>query len=232
MEFKFKQFSIYHQDNVFKFGTDAALLATWVDMSKSKNVLEIGTGTGVITLMMAQRNPNGSYLGIDISKTAIELASKNLHKFPIDAEIKFKHSAIQAFSFEGKFDLIVSNPPFFEDSTKSPSELKNTTRHADTLPLRDLLSYSKDLLTPNGSINIIYPIRYLNNINSICNEMGLFPNHITTLRSTSQKAIKRVLISITCCPCSPITSELIINGNHKGYSNQVYNMLAPFLLNL
>ena len=230
--FQFKKFTIQHREDVFKFGTDAALLATWVDISNSSKVLEIGTGTGVISLMLAQRNSSANYTGIDISKNAIELADQNFETYPLPSKIKFMHSSLQHFYPEEKFDLIVSNPPFFESSTKSPSELKNTSRHTDLLSLHDLLRHSKRLLTPTGTINLIYPVRYLKEIKAICQELGMFPQQIVFTRSNSSKPIKRVLISIGQQETIAQEQELNINGNYTGYSLPVFKMLQPFLLKL
>ena len=230
--FQFKKFTIQHRDDVFKFGTDAALLATWVDISTAENILEIGTGTGVISLMMAQRNENAVFTGIDISKNAIDLANQNLSSYPTPTKIKFELSSLQEFTTEHKFDHIISNPPFFENATKSPSPLKNTTRHTDGLSLEELLMHSKRLLHSAGTISLIYPVRYLDNIKTLCEKHDLFPSKIVYTRSTASKPIQRVLISIGNKRTTPLEEELLINGNHQGYSEQAFQMLSPFLLKL
>ena len=232
MGFEFKQFTISHQEDVFKFGTDASILATWKNISNYSNILEIGCGTGVITLMMAQRHPTASYTGIDISESAVKLSNTNLNNFPIQTQIEFIASSVQDFSTQKKYNLIISNPPFFEDSTKSPSNLKNTTRHTDTLSLRDLLIHSKRLLTNQGEIQIIYPVRYLKNLKQICADLELHINQLTFTRSTPTKSIKRILVSISPLKKELIERELIINGSSKGFSETVFKMLQPYLLKL
>lgn len=233
MSFQFKQFKINHHPEVFKFGTDAALLATWVNLTHSKTVLEVGTGSGVISLIMGQRNPHAKYVGIDISSHAIELAQQNLKDYPLPTQIEFMHSKLQNFESSIKFDHIISNPPFFENSTKSPSSLKNNTRHTDTLPLLDLLKCSKQLLTTHGKISLIYPVRYLEDIYSICQEIQLFPQRVHLTRSRPERDIKRVLIELGATPnANPEQTELIIEGTYKGYSKTVYDMFQPFYLKL
>ena len=232
MSFQFKQFTIQHNDRVFKFGTDAALLATWVDLKPNTHVLEIGCGSGVITLMMAQRQPSAHFTGIDVSLDAIKLSESNTQDSGFQSPFTFTHQTIQDYSSDRLYDTIVSNPPFFESSTKSPTSLKNTTRHTDTLSLVDLLTHSKRLLLPNGTIQLIYPIRYLDNLFSICQELELYPIKVCKTRSTSTKPLKRVLISIGTKECIPQVQEILINGSFKGYSEQVYHMLKPFLLKL
>lgn len=230
--FQFKKFTIQHREDVFKFGTDAALLATWVDIENSKNILEIGTGSGVITLMMAQRNPKPTFTGIDISNNAIELATHNLASYPTQINIKFENESLQNFKSKKQFDHIISNPPFFENGTKSPSDLKNTTRHTDGLSLMELLTHAKRLLSPAGRISLIYPVRYLDDIKVICKKLDLFPTQIVRTRSTSNKPVRRVLISIGTKNCIPIENELIINGDQKEYSPEVFKMFKPFYLKL
>ncbi len=233
MSFQFKQFKINHHPEVFKFGTDAALLATWANIANSKNILEIGTGCGVISFIMGQRNPLAKYIGIDISSDAIKLAQQNLDHYPIPTQIEFIHTKLQNFATSIKFDHIISNPPFFEKSTKSPSSLKNTTRHTDTLPLQDLLQESKKLLTINGKISIIYPVRYLNDIYSVCKKIQLYPQRVYLTRSKPEREIKRVLVELGLTPnTNPKQIELIIEGTHKGYSKRVYDMFQPFYLKL
>jgi len=233
MSFQFKQFKIDHHPEVFKFGTDAALLATWVDLADDQNILEVGIGSGVITFIMGQRNPKATYTGIDISTYAIELAQHNLTHYTLPTRIDFMKSKLQGFKPNRKFDHIVSNPPFFENSTKSPSNLKNTTRHTDTLPLRDLLTLSKDLLSPNGKISLIYPVRYLEDIYAICEEIQLFPQRVHLTRSKPNKEIKRALIELHLQANNHFEkTELIIEGDYKGYSKKVYEMFEPFYLKL
>ena len=232
MSFEFKKFKIKHHIEVFKFGTDAALLATWANVLDDDSILEIGTGTGVISLIMAQRNPKASITGIDISKIAIELANQNLVDFPLPNHLRFNHSSLQEFKTEQQFSHIVSNPPFFEKSTPSPSELKNRARHTNDLSLFDLLLHSKRLLKPNGIISLIYPIRYLKDLLENAKELKLFPIEIVQTRSTAQKPVKRILISLGLQECKAKNSELIINGNQSSYSPTVFKMFEPFYLKL
>ncbi|MFT6801955.1 MAG: tRNA1Val (adenine37-N6)-methyltransferase [Salibacteraceae bacterium] len=232
MDFKFKKFTISHREDVFKFGTDAALLATWAIIENAQSVLEIGCGSGVISLMLAQRNPKCNFTGIDLSKEAVELSNANASKFPFETIFEFQQSTLQEFKSNQKFDLIVSNPPFFENATKSPSELKNTTRHTDTLPLFELLKHSKRLLSDTGSFQFIYPSRYLSEIKSIATDLHFHINEIVFTQSTSAKPIKRVLVRLSNTESVVQESNLIINGDISGYSQEVFDRFEPFYLKL
>ncbi len=232
MNFQFKQFTLQQDSEVFKFGTDAALLATWIKNKNSKHVLEIGTGTGVISLMMAQRNPKANYTGIDISKQAIELAQKNLSNFPIPSQIKFLKVSLQEFETKSNFDLIVSNPPFFENGTKSSAAVNLGARHTDTLSLFDLLENSKKLLSENGKISWIYPSRYLDQILKYCKELTLYPIEIVLVRSKIGKEVKRVLMTIQKKPGDCKREELIIEEQNRDYTPEVLTRFKPFYLHL
>lgn len=232
MNFKFKQFTLQQHPDVFKFGTDASLLATWVKLEKVKKVLEIGTGTGVISFMMAQRNPQAQYVGIDISKKAIYLAHENLINYPIPASVTFENITVQDFQTSHKFDLIVSNPPFFENGTKSKTTVNKTARHTDTLNLQELIANANRLLSDNGRISFIYPSRYLDHILECSAALNLYPNEIISIRSKVGKEIKRILISIQKTPTEILKEELIIEEQDRTYTPAVLAMFRPFYLHL
>jgi tRNA1Val (adenine37-N6)-methyltransferase len=232
-EFRFKKFSLNHHPEVFKFGTDAALLATWVRTEGVQSILEIGTGSGVISLMLGQKMPDVPIVGIDRSAIAIELATKNLSNFPLPSKISFHHVPLQDFTTSQKFDLIISNPPFFESSTRSPLALKNETRHTEHLSLHDFIQHSKRLVSSSGHISFIYPSRYLDNIRSICKEEDLYLHQICYLKSKSHSPIKRILVSIgRNVPSHLEEEELIIHGDYSGYSETIFQRLEPYLLKL
>lgn len=232
MSFQFKKFKIEHRPEVFKFGTDAALLAVLAPIENSQRILEIGTGSGVVTLMMAQRNSTATYLGIDISEAAISLAIKNHSNYPIPANISFKHTSLQDFTGQALFDHVISNPPFFENSTKSPKALKNSTRHTDILPLKILLENSKRLTNQSAKTTIIYPSRYINDIKAHCESLNLWIKSVTFIGSKPEKPIKRVLVTIQKTACKTVEKTLFTEGNHKGYSEEIFRKFEPFYLYL
>lgn len=232
MEFKFKKFTIQQTSKVFKFGTDAALIATFADALKAHKVLEIGTGTGVVTLMMAQRNANPTYVGIDISEEAILLANQNLQNYPLPHHIQFKHSTLQKFESDTLFDLIVSNPPFFENSTKSHSDVNLNARHTDTLSLNDFLHHSSRLMNSEGVLQFIYPSRYITDIENQCRELNLHVTEITSVRSKIGKEVKRVIVSIKKHSKPKKEKELIIEEQNREYTPEVHQMFKDFYLKL
>src|SRR6478736_3632457 len=137
--FEFKQFKIKQDRCAMKVGTDAVLLGAWVVPNGSKKILDIGTGTGVIALMLAQKSSAG-ILAIDIDRESTEQAGINVAESIFHSQIKVVHTSFQELvkNSSEKFDLIVTNPPYFIDSFKNPSERSTTARHTDSLSFEDL----------------------------------------------------------------------------------------------
>lgn len=226
--FKFKKFTLTHHPEVFKFGTDAALLATSIPLNNPKNILEIGTGTGVISLILGQRFPNTPITGIDISAAAIQCANENLHHYSLAHQINFQLVSLQNFVPSTPFEVIVSNPPFFENSTKSTS-LK-LARHTDSLSLNDFLKYAAPLLSPTGQIFLIYPSRYFTQLQEIGIQNGLFISRVTFFKDRPTADSKRILVTFSKQKRTPVYTTQIVKGNHFGYSEQVYRWFTPFYL--
>ena len=137
--FTFKQFHIDHSRCAMKVGTDGTLIGAWfsADCNNSR-ILDIGTGTGLIAIMAAQRFSGAQVVGIDIDSDCIEQANENVAASPWCDRISIIHSALQEFTSSEGFDAIVSNPPYFVDSLLSPDEKRSTARHANTLSFNDL----------------------------------------------------------------------------------------------
>jgi tRNA1Val (adenine37-N6)-methyltransferase len=145
--FTFKQFEIQQSKNVFRVGTDGVLLGSMATVNNALNVLEIGTGTGLISLMLAQRNSNAQFLGIDINKEASNLTKINFENSPFKSRLKNIHCDFKNFDMDKNFDLIVSNPPYFE---ASESEKDKIARQTVELNFKQLISKSSELLSENG----------------------------------------------------------------------------------
>ena len=152
--FRFKQFEILQDRCAMKVGTDGVLLGAWA--SGGTRILDIGCGTGLIALMMAQRFPAAQVVGIDIDEEACGQARENVTASPFGDRIDVAHCRLQDYSGE-EFDAIVSNPPFFLNSLKNPDSKRAMARHADTLPFRDLWQGVKRLLSENGIFSVVLP---------------------------------------------------------------------------
>ena len=146
--FRFKKFTVYHDRCAMKVGTDGVLLGAWVNVS-GDNILDIGTGTGLISLMMAQRNEKAVIDAIDIDSDAVSQAKDNIGNSPFSNRINSWNASLQEFSskVEKRYDVIVSNPPFFVQSLKSPNKERSVARHTDSLPVADLIKGGGCLLS-------------------------------------------------------------------------------------
>ncbi|MBO5962731.1 MAG: methyltransferase [Alistipes sp.] len=156
--FRFKQFAVEQEDVAMKVGTDGVLLGAWANSDNVKRILDIGTGTGVIALQMAQRNPIAHIHAVEIDDTAAKRARANFDLSPWAERLTVEQTAVQEFEPSEKFDLIVSNPPYFVDSLLPPDAKRSTARHTHDLTFEELDSAVCRLLDDNGRFALILPI--------------------------------------------------------------------------
>lgn len=157
--FQFKQFRIIQEKAAMKVGTDAVLLGAWADLSGAQKILDIGTGTGVIALMIAQRS-DAKITAIEIEKNAAAEAAENVRNSPWSKRISVENTSFQKFAEESqnKYDCIVSNPPYFDNNLKSADKNLAMARHNDLLPLADLAEGTSKLLLESGKLSLILPV--------------------------------------------------------------------------
>jgi tRNA1Val (adenine37-N6)-methyltransferase len=155
--FRFKEFSIIQDRSAMKVGTDAMLLGSFIESNQKGNCLEIGTGTGVISLMIAQRSPELRITALDIDSESLEEAIQNFQNSPWSNRLEGILEDFLDYSTTEKFDLIVSNPPYFENGLLNESKRKASARHEASLPLNDLFKKSSELINENGSFILIIP---------------------------------------------------------------------------
>lgn len=211
--FTFKKFTIKQTICTMKVNTDGVLLGAWANIKNCKKVLDIGTGTGVIALMIAQRSDKTHILGIDIDENSSVEAKENVVNSPFHERVEIKNISIQDFVKEGKdtFELIISNPPFFTGGTFSANENKANVRHTIKLPHGDLLNAVNSLLDTKGDFALILPyiegLRFM----ELAERSMLYPSHITEVRHRKEKPIERLLINFKKEKTSkPLTEELLI----------------------
>jgi len=156
--FQFKQFRIHQEKSAMKVNTDGVLLGSWTNIDDIKTVLEIGVGTGLISLMIAQRS-SAIITGVEIEKNAAEEAVQNVQNSPWKNRVSVQHTSFQDFAAtdQNKFDLIVSNPPFFSNSVKNTNPHLSMARHNHLLPFEDIIEGAKKLLSQNGRLSLILP---------------------------------------------------------------------------
>jgi tRNA1Val (adenine37-N6)-methyltransferase len=193
--FAFKQFSINQDKCAMKVGTDAVLLGSWVNASHAKTILDIGTGTGVIALMLAQKSA-ARIDAIDLDKNAFIQATENVSNCPWKDHIEVHHISLQQFAKEcdHKYDIIVSNPPYFIDSSKASEESRTNARHTDQLPFRELLDGVLKLLSPAGKFYVILPTKESELFREEAEKHKFFLTKQTRIITRTDKPEKRVLM--------------------------------------
>ena len=232
--FRFKQFVVHQDRCAMKVGTDGVLLGAWADVEHTHRILDIGTGTGLISLMLAQRNPNASIMGIEIDENAAEQAKENILLSPFSERIDIKQISFQEFSAKltQKFDHLVSNPPFFIDSLRSPDHTRSLARHAEKLSLEELFCDAKQVAAEHARFSVIIPYLQKRQILFAASDFGWHPARITNVYSLSHsKFPKRMLIEfMNDIPDFISESELTIEVRPKEYSPAYIDLVKDFYL--
>ncbi len=216
-----------------KVGTDGVLLGAWANVENTAQILDIGTGTGLIALMLAQRKQNAIIDALEIEENAYQQACENVVQSKWNNRISIFHTSLQEFESSKKYDLIVSNPPFFSQSLKNRDNAKTAARHNDSLSPLELAQHSKRLLTPNGRIAVIYPMNEAQLFLKIAQKMGLYPRRITQVIPAISKQSKRTLVEIQQMPCDTIETELCIEKEQRHtYTDEYIDLTKDFYLHL
>lgn len=229
--FSFKQFTIYHDRCAMKVGTDGVLLGAWTDVSDSKCILDIGTGTGLISLMLAQRS-DALITAIDIDESAIEQARENILSSPWKNRVFVKVSDIKDYSEFNRFDVIVSNPPYFIDSFKCVDGQRNTARHTDTLSANQLVEKVAKLLSSDGRFSIIIPFEQTEDIICLAERVGMYPSRHTSVITRPGLAPKRSLLEFRMDKCNCQTTELTIELERHVYTDEYIALTKDFYLKM
>lgn len=217
-----------------KVGIDGVLLGSWCNVDNTSRILDIGTGTGLIALMLAQRCQS-TVDAIDINANAVLQASENVKQSPWDDRIKVEKVSLQDFAAttSKRYDLIVSNPPYFINSLKAPSENRTLARHTDSLTHEELIMNARRLLKPAGRICIILPV----NEALLCKEYalsrGLFCTREVKVIPKPSSTPKRTLMEFRLQPLQQEVSELVIESNERHrYSEEFSLLVKEFYLKL
>ncbi len=231
--FRFKKFTVIQERTAMKVGTDGVLLGAWADTTSANTILDIGTGTGVIALMMAQRS-NATITGIEIEKNASEEASMNALNSPWSQQIKIVNSSLQLFCKKSNsFDFIISNPPFFANSQKSKSERLAMAKHNYLLPPADFIKCSVEMLKISGKLAVILPADSTGSFIKLANKNSLFLQRLTEVRPNPFKKTHRYLLEFSNLVCTQIKKDVIVIHNEEGsdFTAQYKTLTQDFYLN-
>lgn len=223
--FKFKQFEIQQSADVFRVGTDGVLLGALANVDAAKNVLEVGTGTGLISLMLSQRNLNSNFLGIDINEEAVNLTKLNFENSPFKVRLKNSFQDFKTFETYEKFDLIVSNPPYFETSDSVKDKI---ARQTVELNFQQLISKSSQLLSENGIFSVIIPFEVGADFIEIAQEDKLFLNRKINIYGIENSKIKRLILEFSLVENALNESDFTIEKSPRKYSDQYLELTKEF----
>jgi tRNA1Val (adenine37-N6)-methyltransferase len=233
--FHFKKFSVRHDRSSMKVGTDGVLLGAWVDTKQATHVLDIGTGTGVIALMLAQRTNQYALIeAIEIDQLAFEDATENFNSSAWKDRLILHHGLVQSFTSPTKFDLIVSNPPYFQSSFKPPNAQRILARHTENLSFQELISAVQKLLSEKGKFNVVLPYTEGLQFIALAEKNDLHCSRKWSFKSRKEKPIERWLLEFSRAKVSPEENEILLYNNSTGeeWSVAYQNLTRDFYLKL
>lgn len=234
MAFQFKHFSIEQDRCAMKVGTDGVLLGAWATLTNNPySILDIGSGTGLIALMLAQRSNAEQIDALEIDENAYEQCVENFENSNWGDRLFCYHASFQEFveemHNEEQYDLIISNPPFYTSSYKSENEQRDLARFEDALPFEHLLQGSSLLLSEKGVFCVIIPFAEEEKFISIANHFELFPSKITRVKGTPSTETKRSLIAFSKAKNNnPATDVLVIETSRHEYTQEYINLTKEF----
>ena len=222
--FSFRQFSISQDRCAMKVGTDGVLLGAWAP--GGQRILDVGTGTSLIALMMAQRFPTSHVVGIDVDDEACLQAAENVENSPFSDRVKIVKSSLQEFLVEESFDAIVSNPPYFVNSLKNPDARRTLARHTDSLSFDDLFRGVGRLLSEYGVFSIIIPTDALEQMLLNACHYGFYVSRQVAVKTVERKLPKRYLLSFRRQPTECVVEEIKVMTDSEGSRSTWFDALT------
>lgn len=233
--FQFKQFGVKQDRCAMKIGTDGVLLGAWTSVShKPFSILDIGTGTGLLSLMLAQRSLADTIEAIEIDDDAFEQAAENFENSPWADRLFCYHAGFIEFveEIDDTYDLIISNPPFYSEDYKTENTQRDLARFTDALPFDHLLYGASKLLSENGKASFIIPFSEEGNFITLASKFNLHPNRTTRVKGTPNTETKRSLLEFSFEKKDVIISELIIEIGRHDYTEDYINLTKDFYLKM
>ena len=234
--FTFKQFVVEQDRCAMKIGTDGVLLGAWAPIDNHPfSILDIGTGTGIIALMLAQRSAAQQIDALEIDKAAYEQATDNFENSPWNDRLFCFHAGLDEFieEPEDEYDLIVSNPPFYSEDYKTENESRDLARFQDAMPFEQLLEAADLLLSEHGIFAIIIPFKEEENFMALANEFELYPLRITRVKGTPSTEIKRSLLAFSRTETTDLPiDELVIETARHVYTPEYIELTKDFYLKM
>ena len=229
--FTFKQFEVRQERCAMKVGTDGVLLGAWARVEHCSHILDMGTGTGLVALMAAQRS-HADIVAIDLDSDAVAQAAENVASSPWGNRIQVVEADARALCSSQLFDAILCNPPFFENSLKCPDSARTMARHTDTLSFDELARSASSLLAPDGELSVVIPYDRAHDmtVSAACN--GLFATRQTIIVPVQGGKPKRILMAFTREGSSHTTEMLCIQDAERQYTPEYVSLVENFYLKM
>ena len=228
--FRFKQFSISHDKCAHKVGTDGLLLGAWVQAENPKSVLDVGTGSGLIALMMAQKFPHTQVSGIELDEPSFIQATENAEHSPFSDRTHILKGDFLKYAFAEKFDLIVSNPPFYKGNTSTGKSERDRARHEEHLPQKDFLEKAISILAPAGKLAVILPNEEGEQFEKEAHNLGLNLNKLTKVLGSPSAPVKRWLLEFSFSTSQVETDEITLRDDEGNRSLAYQKLTQDFYL--
>jgi len=235
--FQMKQFSVAHDKCAMRVNTDGCLLGALAgknfDHASVQSALDVGTGSGVIALQLAQRFEKAYVDAVDIHGPSARQATENFKNSPFNGRMVCYHEPIQDFELNVQYDLIVSNPPYFEDGPTKADQGVASARHALTLDFKSLIEQSAKLLKENGEFWCILPVDRMKVFLEEAIDEGLFPYDMIFIKPKQDRAANRVIIGAgKDASRDPKKEELVLYDSENRYTEPAHKILEPFYKSL
>ncbi len=230
-DFNFKQFSIYGGKSGMPVSTDGVLLGAWSQIENSNSILDIGTGTGLLALMCAQRNQQTNITAIELDEYAYQAATHNFSRSPWQDRLSLLHQNILTWQPETKFDHIICNPPYFNNGEQARLQQRATARHTDTLPHNKLLVQAWNLLVEQGCASFILPKMEGDQFIRLATSQGWSLSRYSEVKTSARKHVSRLLFELSKKPSETLINELVIH-NKEQYSEDFISLTRDFYLKM
>lgn len=230
--FKFKQFTIWHDKCAMKVGTDGVLLGASAPVTTTNSILDVGTGTGLIALMLAQRTVSAQIKALEIDEDAVIQAKENIERSPWKDRIEVIQSDFNLYEPNEKYDLIVSNPPYFVDSLLSPHKQRTNARHTQTLSFDALLDGVVRCLSAVGRFSVILPIEVQDLFCGLAKDRGLFLNKILYIQTKPGASAKRIILDFSFVESILLEDTLLVELARHQYSKEYIQLTKDFYLKM
>ncbi len=229
--FHFKKFSIHDDLCSMKVGTDSVVLGAWADIGDAQFILDIGAGSGVISLMMAQRSTSTTHIdGVELEANDAAQAAQNVLESPWPDKVSIHHTSIQEFESPYRYDVIISNPPYFVNSSPSPDKVRTQTRHTVSLDYETLLSALRRYLTNNGKANVILPATEGEQFIALAREKGFCTSRYVVFRTRPEKPAERLLVELRFTETSTEYGEVVLYIQGTAWSSDYKKLVQDFYL--